>query len=302
MKPQLAKDAPTNSDGTLKIEFPVIGQAKYDGIRCCIVDGKALSRSLKEIPNREIFELLSHPALEGLDGELIVGDPLDERCFNTTTSYVMSRDKSGQDWTYYVFDKWNMGDSSFMARRSAVNSFSFFPNIQAVPGVLLTNLDELTAYEAQCLAEGHEGIIVRNPHKPYKFGRSGSTASGEALKVKRFTDGEAVVLDAFERMHNANEAKTNALGRTERSTHKANKIGRGDLGGFIVEEVINGERTGRVFKVGTGFNDEQRKDFWIGWAHRSYEGQIIRFKHFEVGAKDLPRLPVFQGFRDERDM
>ena len=44
---------------------------------------------------------------------------------------------------------------------------------------------------------------------------------GYLLKVKRFVDGEALVIGVTEPMHNANEAKTNELGRTARSHKKA---------------------------------------------------------------------------------
>lgn len=311
MKPQLAKDAPLNPDGTLKITYPAVVQPKYDGIRCCIVDGRALTRSLKEIPNREIFEALSRPEFEGLDGEIILGDPTAEGGFGHTTSYVMTpHKKTGGDWTFYVFDLWN-AEGGFEERFHKLKNNFFWRysasaaavRVRLVPSTRVNNEAELVAYEADLVADGWEGVIVRNPMAPYKFGRSG-TKSGEALKIKRFKDGEAVVLDVYERLHNANEATTNALGRTERSSHKANKIGRGDLGGFLVEEIINGQRTGRVFKIGTGFNDEQRKELWALWhvKHRAYEGAIVKFKHFEVGSKDLPRFPVFLGFRDERDM
>lgn len=308
MKPQLAKDAPLDKDGNLKINFPAMVQPKFDGIRCCIVDGKALTRSLKEVPNREIFNALSHPEFEGLDGELVVGDPTADGAYGRTTSYVMTpTKKTGEDWTFHVFDKWDEGDLCFAERLIEARIVCSNANIDVplclVPTRYVNSVDELTEYEADLVAAGWEGVIVRNPNLLYKFGRSG-TKSGEALKIKRFTDGEAIVLDVYERMHNANEATTNALGRTERSSHKANKIGRGDLGGFLVEEIINGEWTGRVFKIGTGFTDEQRKELWALWhvKHRPYEHAIVKFKHFEVGSKDLPRFPVFLGFRDERDM
>ena len=58
-----------------KLVYPVYASPKLDGIRCSIVDGKALSRSLKAIPNAHISRLLSCPELDGLDGELIIGEP-----------------------------------------------------------------------------------------------------------------------------------------------------------------------------------------------------------------------------------
>lgn len=297
MKPQLAKDAPVNKDGSLKIKFPVVVQEKLDGIRCVIVDGRAVTRSLKEIPNREIFNALSRPEFEGLDGEIIVGAPTAEGCFGRTTSYVMTpTKKTGEDWTYHVFDLWNT-DLTFSERFDLLKErCRHLDRVRVVPTIPCSDIDFLGWTEAKYVTEGHEGVIIRNPDSLYKFGRSGTT-TGEALKIKRFKDGEAIVIDMYERLHNANEAKTDLLGRTERSSHKANKIGRGDLGGFVVEDIV----TGQVFKVGTGFNDEDRTILW-NEPRKDVIGTIIKYKHFVVGSKDLPRFPVFLGFRDERDM
>jgi hypothetical protein len=71
--------------------------------------------------------------------------------------------------------------------------------------------------------------MLRDPNGPYKFGRS-TRKEGYLLKLKRFCDSEAEVIGVVELMHNGNEAKTNALGRTERSTRKAGKTGMGVLG------------------------------------------------------------------------
>lgn len=74
-KPTLA----VNADFT-KIQYPVYASPKLDGIRCSIVDGKALSRTLKQIPNKHIFNQLSTTDLNGLDGELIIGSPTSKTC------------------------------------------------------------------------------------------------------------------------------------------------------------------------------------------------------------------------------
>src|SRR5690606_7804434 len=81
-----------------QIKFPVYASFKLDGIRCAIVNGHPLSRTLKPIPNRFIRHTLNMPCLRGLDGELMIkGD------FNAVQSAVMSH--SGKpEFVYYVFD------------------------------------------------------------------------------------------------------------------------------------------------------------------------------------------------------
>ena len=68
------------------LKYPVLVSPKLDGIRCLIVDGKALSRSFKPIPNLFIQSLLSKQEFNGLDGELV----LEGKTFNETQSIVMS--------------------------------------------------------------------------------------------------------------------------------------------------------------------------------------------------------------------
>ncbi|HQG29101.1 MAG TPA: ATP-dependent DNA ligase, partial [Candidatus Ozemobacteraceae bacterium] len=98
-----------------------------------------------------------------------------------------------------------------------------------------------------------------------------------------------------ERMHNANEATVNALGHTERSSHKENKSGRGDLGALILTT-----EDGLEFNCGTGFDNATRREIWDN--RDQYMGQFAKIKSFLIGVKDKPRFPVFLGFRDASDM
>ncbi len=162
--------------------------------------------------------------------------------------------------------------------------------------------DKLDAYEARQLEKGYEGLILRSPDSPYKYGRS-TVKEGYLLKVKRFTDGEAEVIGFEERMHNGNEATTDELGRTKRSSHAEGKTGRGDLGAFLVRDL----KSGVEFSVGTGFTDEQRKDIWLQIQNPvpgtpDILGSIIKYKSFLIGVKDAPRFPVFLAFRNPDDM
>src|ERR1019366_5223919 len=85
---------------------------------------------------------------------------------------------------------------------------------------------------------------------------------GYLLKLKRYDDCEAVVTGMEELMHNDNEAFTNELGRTARSSAKDGKRGAGVLGKLNLKG-LNGDYAGVEFDCGTGFDAEQRKDFWI---------------------------------------
>ncbi len=148
----------------------------------------------------------------------------------------------------------------------------------------------------QHIADGYEGSMLREPSGGYKCGRS-TTKQGTLLKLKQFEDTEAVIIGFEELLHNNNEAVKNALGHTERSTHKENRTGGETLGAFVVHPI--GEPT-LVYKVGTGMTAEQRQQFWD--SRSSLKGQLVKVKYFAQGIKNVPRFPVFLGFRDEADL
>lgn len=86
-----------------KLRFPLLASHKLDGIRALVRDGVVVSRNLKPIPNRHVQALFGRREYEGLDGELLVGDPTDPRAFLGTTSAVMSREGE-PDVYFHVFD------------------------------------------------------------------------------------------------------------------------------------------------------------------------------------------------------
>lgn len=283
-----------------KIQYPVFASPKLDGIRCSIVEGRALTRTLKEVPNRHIFGQLSNAWLDGLDGELIVGPPTSNTVYNDTVSNVMAHDKTPK-YTYYVFDLHTRTDSferRYAALQSTVRSIHESMNLTHIVLLdqqLIHNEAEMLTYETAKVAEGYEGLILRSPGAPYKYGRS-TVKEGYLLKVKRFEDSEAEIIGFEEEMFNGNEAQTNELGRTKRSTAKAGLTGKNTLGAFQVRDV----HTGIKFSIGTGLTAIERQSHWLNREH--LVGALVKYKYFPVGVKVAPRHPVFLGFRDKRDL
>lgn len=272
-----------------KLTLPKLASGKIDGIRCVIRDGQALSRKLKLIPNGFVRSCLSGLP-DGLDGELIVGPLLSLDVMATTSSGVMSHDGE-PEFTYHVFDV--IGDAPFSERyaRAAkiVEEYRFRGfRVALVEHQLITNHEQLEAYEADHVAAGYEGIMLRDPRGAYKFGRS-TEREGGLLKVKRFHDSEAIVLGVVERMHNENEATIDERGYTKRSTAKAGKVGTDSLGALVCEW----PDTGAQFEIGSGFTDAQRKEFW----KQDLSGKIVKFKYQQASVDGVPRFPVFLGWR-----
>jgi DNA ligase-1 len=131
---------------------------------------------------------------------------------------------------------------------------------------------------------------------PNKQGRA-TAKEGTLLKLKRYADAEATITGFAEEMFNGNEATTNELGRTKRSSHQANKTGKDTLGTLIVTGLTAFE--GKEFRVG-GFDAAMRAEIWQN--QEKYLGRIVKFKYFNVGIKDLPRHPNFLAFRDPIDL
>lgn len=285
MKPMLA--APAGAE----LPFPLLLSPKLDGIRCLIVDGVAVGRSLKPLPNRHVQQLFGRPELNGLDGELLVDNPVAKDVFQTTTSGVMTA-TGKPNVTFWVFDDYSAPGGFAERYLRTHRRVKAMPHCQLVPHVQVATADDLSGWEQYYLARGCEGVMLRHPEGPYKHGRS-TAREAWLLKVKRFEDSEAVVLGTTELMHNANEAKRNRLGHLERSSHQAGKVGRQRLGALVVRDVT----TGVEFELGTGFTDQQRQDFW----RRDLTGLVVKYKFQPTGVKEKPRFPVFLGFRSEVD-
>lgn len=288
VKPMLAVEADLDS-----IRFPVFVDRKLDGIRALVKDGEVVSRSLKPIRNKHVQRLFSH--LEGYDGELIVGSPTASDVFQVTTSGVMSTEGE-PDVTFHVFDLWNHPED-FHTRNAILAAMNEEgkegDHVEVVKGDMGYTREDVLRLHEQYIEEGYEGTMLRSPEQPYKFGRS-TKKSQHLLKLKNFVDDEFVVVGFKERLHNANELTTNALGYAERSGHSENKIPMGTLGSLILE---NGDDT---FDCGTGFDDKTRQ--WIWDNREDLVGKLVKVKYQTVGVKDKPRFPVYLSFRDPDDI
>lgn len=274
-----------------QLKFPLLASAKIDGIRATIRGGVVYARSNQPFPNVNVQRKFGQ--FEHFDGEFVLGSPTRHDLCRATGGVTNSKEKPVDELSLFVFDHVEDLGKSYSDRSDRLQFASLNkPSVYFHHQQFVTNLDELLAYEEDCLNDGYEGLIVRAPDALYKCGRS--TAKEQALlKLKRFTDAEFPVVGFEERMHNGNEATTSALGRTKRSSAAAGKSGRGDLGALICQ----GE--GFTFNVGTGFSDSERAEIWNN--QTAYEGRLAKVKFFAIGMKDKPRHPVFLSWRDRID-
>lgn len=291
------------------LRFPLLASIKEDGVRCSLRDGKALTKSLHLVPNLHVQRLLRE-AWEGaelrgasVDGELVIPG-LD---YNSIQSQIMSR--GGEPaFEFRLFDRvpqegskvdWSMGfnDRLGWLRREVC----FHPEgegfLREIQQRWIHNMEELLAFEQEAVDAGREGLMLRSPDGIYKCGDA-TEREQYVIKMKRFYDSEARIVGWKERMRNTNEAKVNALGHKERSSAKEGLVPAGDLGSWIVEETINGVVV--QFDVGSGLTARQRVDYWA--IKEQKIGDLVKYKFQELTKYGVPRLPIFLGDRDKRDM
>ena len=311
MKPSLAEDAILD-----KVKYPIYVSPKFDGVRALNLNGTLTGRSLDPFEGFGITDYFSGDWTLGLDGEMVLGpDPCADRLCSLTTG-AMGRFKGVTemaDLHWWVFDlvtpdtvglRYKARYEMLRARVTALNH----PRIHLMPNAHVgtrTLLDELIARDA---ANGCEGTIIRNPDAVYKEGRA-TKKNQELWRVKPWGDFEILVTGITEGQKNTNEAKTNTLGRTERSSAKAGMVPNGEVGsiqGTLVKDiVVNGGAltipAGTLVTAGSGKMTEVEAAHF--WTHQDeIVGHFAKVKTMLYGVKDLPRFPTFESLRLKQDM
>lgn len=283
-----------------RLRFPYYGSPKLDGIRCLSLDGEARTRSMKRIPNFHVRDWFAHhkTLLSNLDGELVVGEPTANDCYARTESALMSHGGKPA-FTFFVFDVIDdTGKRTFVERwaEATERAADWPPNVGLLLMQLLPRLPCLQRFEETVLEQGYEGVMLRRPDSRYKQGRA-TVTENSLLKVKRFTDAEAIIVGVEEQMANINTATRNELGRTQRSKSRAGLVGKGTLGALTVRGSPGQPFDGVRFSIGTGFDDALRAKLWE--QRQLLAGIQVRYRYFDFGTKDAPRHPIFTGFRKE---
>lgn len=122
-------------------------------------------------------------------------------------------------------------------------------------------------YSKDFVEKGYEGAMMRKADEPVLLKRSRSL-----MKVKSFLDAEATLMGVVE-----------GTGKYD-----------GHLGALQCKT-----QQGKLFEIGSGFTDEQRKVFW---KERDTLPKTLNFKYQELTDDGIPRFPIFKGFRSETDL
>jgi len=260
-----------------KLEFPIIAQPKLDGIRCLKIKKSLIGRNGKSISNEKLYEYLKDVFNEEnyiFDGELYSH----ELTFNDILSQINSDNKElhpSIKYTTYdllTLDEWknkkcetNYNDR-WMKIKNFINSKE---NCEWIGGIVCESLKQLNEYYEKCLSDGYEGIMVKDPKGKYEWKRVKQHIMG---KIKPTEDFDLIIKDFQE-----------GEGRNEKS-----------LGAFICD--FNGISV----KVGSGFDDKQRKEFWEN--KNNLLNTWITVKAQEITKDGSLRFPVFVRIRDNKEL
>lgn len=319
-KPMLA----CNGDlSKIKDHESYIVQPKIDGVRGLVIDGHLVGRSLKPFKNQFLTRTLSKPEFSGLDFEITVGHKLiSPTLCSDTTSFVNTIDDI-QPFSITIFDDFTYADRSYHARltrtqyriddierylsnMSSDDQMVKIHSLYQTSKESLANKDSIDRQIEHWAETGYEGSVLRSIDGRYKYGRA-TLREGTFLKFKSYIDFNFIITSGEEMMHNKNEATTNALGYTERSTHQENMVPSGMIGaiwGILDEDVNIGGVTlkkGDTIKVGAGkMSHEDRRLFFTN--PEKFVGQYAVGQTFAYGAKEKLRHPTFQHLRSKEDV
>jgi len=279
-----------------------LGFFKYDGIRALGHPELGLvSRKLKKIPNARIREKFKKCAW--LDGELIYGKPTDKECYNLTESVVMTQEGGSEGVYFYIFDWFKEPHLTYLQRRKKMEMavlFRPFDGVFFAPMYPINSYKDLLAFEKKAVKLGYEGIMLRRDDGEYKMGRS-TVNEGILIKLKRFEDSEAYVLEVYPRQKNTNKLEKDERGYAKRSSKKAGKIDLAEVGGFKCKDI----KTKVIFDCAPGImTQEGRRQLWKkrGQLLDQAGGKILKYRFQPAGVKDKPRFPRFIGWRSRLDL
>ncbi len=301
-----------------KVKFPCWIQPKIDGVRAYNPEGTLLARTQKKHGNRHTTAFYSQPAYVGMDGELAAELETHPDLCRITSSAVGSYE--GTPFTlWWLFDyvvdttihlPYEARYNELKQRVAELQAQSKGMRLRVVPYVVCNNLAELEAAHEANMQAGYEGSCIYNPSLPHKEGDSSATHGG-VNRIKDFVDFEAEVLSVIEGEENQNEAQTNELGRTFRTSHQANKVPNGMVGNMScrnlkdVFDIYDKKKLliakDQIFTCSPG--NMPHSDRLRFFKEQSLiVGKVIKAKFFPKGIKDAPRFPTYQCIRNPEDL
>lgn len=206
--------------GDHEVEFPVWGEIKFDGHRMVVLynaeDGTLvnLSRGGKEKSNvghilDEVATLVQHMP-EGFESFVLDGELFGEK-FNdvglATRKVTAETAEAAKALKFWVFDlvplsAFREGEYAEPLKkrrkrlREVLGKVGSTNYIRLSRRVVLNNEEEVGAYYAKAVEDGHEGVMIKDPNSPYVCDRS-----PHWLKLKPSHDVSVTVVEVIRGKH-----------------------------------------------------------------------------------------------------
>ena len=284
-----------NEKNLAKINYPAFVQTKMDGMRAMILikdyNVSVFTRNGKPIDVGSQFTELVDVDISNdfvIDGELLIvdsnGTPLDRKTGNGILNKALKGTISDEErkmvrmvaWDYIPMQNFNDGQCDILTKSRLYHLDSIIknvPNITMIDNHIVKDYEAASVIFNSLLDKGEEGVIIKNISSPWVNKRS-----PDLVKMKEILEADLEIVDVKE-----GEGKFT-----------------GALGAFIVKDSSGGT----LCAVGTGFDDEQRKEYWSN--RNSLKGNIVAVQYnakIKSKSNDLGSLflPVFVEMRDDKD-
>jgi len=263
----IMKCYPFEEKRLLKWTPPYIIQPKYDGFRCRAIPLPAGGYMLLSSEENVVFSVphinkaLDMSNFTGeLDGELYCHG-MDFDSISSIVSRTVNIHPNHTKMQFHIFDY--VADDLQVERIVKLSKAEVKPPLIISPYWTADSLEGIMSIYDEIIAWGYEGIIVRHYIAPYVRKRS-----TYVMKFKPKKKDNYAIIGYEEEISKDGDPK-------------------GTLGALVC---CSGD--GNVFNVGTGFNQQMRKDLWNN--REKLIGKIakVQYQHITPGRK-VPRFPVF---------
>ena len=248
---------------------PFLLQPKLEGERCRAVIGpdntvhlwSSEQNLIESVPHiNEALEDLCLPMGLEFDGELYIH----EEEFGDLHSIISQKNALAEDYDrmeYHIFDIIDETMSQ-LERAVHLSRIKFNPPIVAVKNTMVYTIDEVLQWVENFTDHGYEGIIIRELSAPYVRKRSSAVMKYKPKKSDYYT----------------------IIGVNQ----LVNKFGHPKplLGSFTCAG-----NDGTPFNVGSGFTEEQRREFWLN----PPINRLVHVQYQNINPSGAPKFPVFLG-------
>lgn len=300
-----------------------LASKKLDGIRMIINNGKILSNSGKEVPNKYLYKYfdkliqvsLQKPSIY-FDGEfyshkLTFGEIFSYWSTHNLEFLAISMSEFVPELKFHIFD-------AFFAEEPDLPYWFRLKNLQdiyIVENLLMSNSEVMKqktitsllseaphlgiepTIKAACnrvLDHGYEGLMFKHKDSKYKTNRA-TRKENTFHKVKRMETFDGVIIGVTQAkvVDPDAESKINELGYTETSKKKDDRIAIDSAAAFVV--MYKGKEVKPSLSTLT---HKEREEIWK--IKDNLIGLTIEYEGMLTGAKDVPRHPRFIRVREPK--